>query len=55
MSWDAYVDTLIGYCQGHGNGGALIGIEGGAIWAQKNLKNTETNAEVCIFVYIIII
>ena len=38
MSWDAYVDTLVGYCLGHADKGAIIGQDGSG-WTGQTADN----------------
>lgn len=36
MSWDSYIDNLLGHAAGHADKAAIIGLDGGAQWTGAN-------------------
>jgi len=50
MSWDSYIDNLLGHGQGHADKAAIIGLDGGAPWTTvcdgKGLVFQGTEAQV---------
>lgn len=40
MSWDGYIDTILGYCKGACDKVAIIGLPGGAKWTSDSHANS---------------